>query len=54
MQKWEYQLVSADVDWENTKKPAGIDKGALSSLGNDGWELVGIAPVIGPWRMERP
>ncbi len=48
MQKWEYKLVSADVDWEDTDKPAGMDQNRLSQLGDQGWELVGITPVTGP------
>src|SRR5690242_124470 len=49
MQKWEYRIVVADIDWDDeSDKPNGIDKGRLSQLGNEGWELVGMAPVTGP------
>ena len=49
MQTWEYRLVSIEVDWdEESNQPYGIDKNRLSQLGNEGWELVGIAPVNGP------
>ena len=49
MQKWEYRIVSTELDWdEESDKLFGIDKGRLSQLGNEGWEMVGIAPVNGP------
>jgi hypothetical protein len=49
MQNWEYRIVVVDIDWDDeSDKPNGIDKGRLNQLGNEGWELVGIAPVNGP------
>lgn len=48
MPKWEYKVIIADVDWENTNKPAGLGQHKISQLGDEEWELVGIAPVTGP------
>ena len=48
MQKWEYRVVPEEIDWDDDSgKPYGIDKGRLAQLGNEGWELVGMAPVNG-------
>jgi hypothetical protein len=49
MNKWEYKIISPEVEvkgWVN-RKVCLKEEQILNELGNDGWELVGIAPFAG-------
>lgn len=50
MEQWEYKIISPEVKgWVNKKIDPKTEQ-LLNELGNDGWELVSIAPLkSGGW-----
>lgn len=51
MEQWEYKIIRLEVKdlvkgWINKKVDTGSEQ-LLNELGNDGWELTGIAPIGG-------
>ena len=55
MEQWEYKIISLEVKgWINRKIDPKTEQ-LLNELGNDGWELTGIAPIgggTGGWSAE--
>lgn len=48
MEKWEYKVVTRKAEgWVTKDIPEDAAEAALNDLGADGWELVGVAPIVG-------
>jgi hypothetical protein len=47
MEKWEYKVISPEVKGWVTKKIDPKTEQLLNELGNEGWELVSVAPLAG-------
>lgn len=46
-EKWEYKVLTVDLEgWMSKKVPEG-EVADLSALGEQGWEMVSAAPVTG-------
>ncbi len=57
MQKWEYHIITANVEWERSSssyrgpfsvKHAGLGNAELKKLSNEGWEMVYVIPLVSP------
>ena len=55
MEKWEYKIINIEIKgWVNKQIDPKTEQ-LLNELGNDGWELVSIAPIgggVGGWGAE--
>lgn len=47
MEKWEYKIISPDVKGFVKMKIDPKTEQLLNELGNEGWELVSLAPLAG-------
>jgi len=55
MKKWEYKIITIKIEGWVDKKIDSQAEQQLNELGNEGWELVGNAPIgggIGGWGAE--
>jgi hypothetical protein len=57
MERWEYHIITADVEWErssnsyrgpNSVKHAGLSNAELNKLSNEGWEMIYVIPLVSP------
>jgi hypothetical protein len=57
MEKWEYHIITANIEWERTGhsyrgpfhvKHIALSHAELQRLSNDGWELIYVIPLTSP------
>ncbi len=57
MERWEYHIITTDVEWERAShsyrgpfsvKRAGLSSAELKKLSNEGWEMVYVIPLVSP------
>jgi hypothetical protein len=57
MQRWEYHIITANVEWERAShsyrgqfsvKHAGLSNAELKKLSHEGWEMIYVIPLVSP------